>query len=286
MEYQLNFASVKEIMAIKPSAENARHSSVVTNYAPAISSWRSVTSSWRYWFGPGFTNMDQIIHTINNGWPDGAARIMKALSQVDLPRVRSVRRQKRRSDFGDHLDIQRVYAGDLEHAWTRTDRVDGSQTIGRNVLIACNIGGRADLSAEALFWRGAVTVRLAELCAVSGRNVEIYAYNKCSGFPRERDQVFTSVLVKRYSEPVDVERLAAVVALPAFFRYAIFKARLSIKVHGDQFDIGGTMYDPTITAESFGVAPSTTVLNISNVFDQEAAVELMKSLSEQVLTLR
>ncbi|MEW6358490.1 MAG: JAB domain-containing protein [Planctomycetota bacterium] len=74
-----------------------------------------------YWHG--VENAEDIFTYAKTGWTDGVRRTTEALKCLGIPRISSFHRQRRQGDFGDYIDMQRIYSGDVARAWTKTVRV-------------------------------------------------------------------------------------------------------------------------------------------------------------------
>lgn len=185
-----------------------------------------------------------------NGDPDGLERLtenMDRLGQMDRPR--SIRRRRARGDQGDELDIQRVYSGRLDDAWSR--REPRLSFAPRRVTITVTAACAGMHNSDTLFWRGAAAVRLADLATEAGYNVEILMFvggkRGTAGF----DRVSCYVTAKAFGAPLDMALLSGCVCHPAFFR-SIGHRWGSIKAK----DVGGngwyTPFDPRDDERSEG----------------------------------
>jgi len=172
----------------------------------------------------GRPTVQAVIESVEKGWPEGLERIRAALGQLSIPKLQSIRRKRSRSSFGDEVDMQRVYAGDLERAWTTSVRTmsDVRSTTPTSILV--DICGDANCSSESLFWSGATAVALAEAFHRSGRACEIVAYLRTDNATERGNNIFCAFKVQPAGTMVDLEHLAAVLGLSGFFRYYGWKA--------------------------------------------------------------
>jgi hypothetical protein len=173
--------------------------------------------SGEHWLGA--PNIKELNRRLKDGWPDGSDRLLKLATREINPT--SIRRRRERADQGAELDIHAVYRGDLSRAWTRTRRRSGSGV--RTVAILCNLGANSDTGANSLFWRGAAALKLTTALMEAGYNVAIYGFE--SGHKSCESSV-TSVAqfveIKAEDQPLDLDRLAALTAMPGYFRTALF----------------------------------------------------------------
>lgn len=178
------------------------------------------TKERRDWYG--VDTHAAALHAIEHGWNDGAARL--SALECTAPDIQSTRRRRVRGDQGDELDAQSVLRGDLSRAWTRTRRL--SRHSPRIVRILCNVGGASKVTAAELYWRGATALRAVETLEAAGLGVELWAG---SGSKRTSSGAFPQVgvfcCIKSSDTPLDVSRLAGLIALPAWFRTEALAAR-------------------------------------------------------------
>lgn len=156
---------------------------------------------------------DTVKRLIKSGWERGVRLMSKVQSKVDVPQPVNIRRRGRWTDAGDEVEMQRVYAGNLEHAWRRTMRTSGRGPARVRILvdsIAC-----AGVDAERMRWRGVAALVLADALTGAGYSVQIESVmvgGGCGG------RYLGSVIVKDYQSPLDLSALAATTVMPAFFR--------------------------------------------------------------------
>lgn len=166
------------------------------------------------WYGlPKSYDFAGVRDLVLSGWPDGLRRMDEALGAIEIPVPPiSVRRKRMRSDFGDELDIHRVFSGDFSRAFGSMKRPPGTKRRALQIVvdsIAC--GGR---DADEMFWQGAAAIKLAEMLSNAGYTVELYSAFKA----RANCSIDLRVLTKSSGAPLDLCAAAATLALPAFFR--------------------------------------------------------------------
>ena len=216
MEHQ-HFDTLEEFMGLKASPVNARQ-------------WKKSEHKWRtspeYAPGPrwwGIPTLDDAIRVCETGWQEGAARIQE-LTGADLT-VQGSRKRRRiaRGDFGNEVDLHRIYAGQLDTAWSRP--VKQERPALAQVTLLANIGATSNITAKQMFWRGAALLRAADLLASRGHDVEIVGYNEKNNlFAADKGEWASySVTVKRFGAPLDLPALASTFCLGGFHRYYGFK---------------------------------------------------------------
>lgn len=169
------------------------------------------------WFGA--SSFDELQRRLREGWSDGSRRLLEIATRDINPA--SIRRRRVRADQGDEVDMQAVWRGDLGRAWTRTRRQN--RTGVRSVSIIVDLGAHCGVGADSLFWRGASALKLASALTEAGYSVAIYgaASAKKADYASKVDAV-QMVSIKDEDQPLDLDRLAALTAMPGFFRSSLF----------------------------------------------------------------
>lgn len=183
------------------------------------------------WFGipTSPTVAEDVAKCITNGWPAGVDKLMAALDDVEQPESpKSQKRRRVRGDFGDSIDMGRVWAGDLDRAWERCGKREAKSA--RTISIVCDVWATWKVTGEALFWRGAATLKLADLLTASGYSVEIIAacvsadVLRNDGREIKPENTADLIVIKEASAPLDLGSLAASVCLSGFLRMVCFQA--------------------------------------------------------------
>lgn len=189
--------------------------------------------TWYGFNGDGNQAREKILH----GWSELLERLRPMMSRLELseavsPHRAVVRRRKmKRGDHGDFLDINRVNSGELDTAWTRPKRLNLYGVTDRRATIVVNVSASADTKFDETLWRAATAIKICDLLQSSGRSVEIYSGNSARNVNYQTDQN-AYCRIKEYLQPLQVERLAAMVSL-AFLRTYMFIAIGAIKAPVD-----------------------------------------------------
>lgn len=179
------------------------------------------------WWGPGMETPEDVNRALDSGWKEGAANMIQANKDLDIDiRVSRPRRKRVRRAFGDTLDMQRVWAGDLDTAWAATERGESMLPL-KHVCIALELNGNGFRSGDSFMWRGAAALALADLISESGRMVKIMMYGVTERAYKDGKAHVYTVKVKDYTEPLDVERLAAAACMAGTYRHSIWRVRES-----------------------------------------------------------
>ena len=179
------------------------------------------------WFG--VRDITDVERLARDGWPEGLAELRRELDVLSVPRLRNVRRRKARADFGDAVDMQAVYSGNLARAWETTRREAGTQAKDQHVTVVANLSVACKVRAQDVFWRGAAAMRIVDALLESGRNVQVFAYDYVRGdlMRKPYDESAYAFKVKDYGQHIAPERLAFALCLPAVLRWYIFKVQCS-----------------------------------------------------------
>jgi hypothetical protein len=168
------------------------------------------------WYGADCHTGNDVIAKLRDGWPEGRAKCEAMLSKIDTSNLVPISRKRRlvKTDMGDHLDIQKVYMGELDTAWQVAKRQStrGPQHISILANMVCS--GAED--SEVLFWRGVAAIALADKLEEAGYNVRLVVG---FGGPTGQSDEPTScrITVKDYGMPLDVSTVSSVI-MPGFFR--------------------------------------------------------------------
>jgi hypothetical protein len=118
---------------------------------------------------------------------------------------------------GDEVDVGLYLSGEPE---CMTDWVMAeTPSFGKVVKVIVHLTGTAGVSAEALMYRGLLACLLIDTLEASGLRCEVWGLPKCSADNGGDDPKYLAqVLLKPADEPVELDRLAFMLAHPAVFR--------------------------------------------------------------------
>lgn len=261
-----HYDSLTEMMELKPMTptNKARIENAETHGADRSLSWFGIEGG-----------ADGVYEAIESGWADGAQSLLRMFG--DLPQVKpcqSVRRVLKRGDHGDEFDIHRLYSGGLDQAWTR--RARGHRVSVKGVTIVCATGASHRISAEDMFWRGVCALSICDTLTQAGYSVEVIGTGGVSHAdkaqsPNVKHQA--SVTLKSHEQQLDIESLAACLALAGFARTVMFR-----KLAEADYDIAGNF---GVTLEPQGFADDALIVPAS-ITNRTAAI---KWLSEAILKI-
>jgi hypothetical protein len=178
----------------------------------------------RNWYG-GCTDANQAMRRIRDGWPEMLARLQGMFGD-DKPRLElaastvQVRRRKRkRADYGDTLDIHRVWSGELDKAWERPEREFRISASQRHATIFIDVATTCAENADNVLWRAAAALLICDLLITTGRAVEIYIGTSGTETFSDISWFWSGMRLKAYTQPLHMERLAAAVTATFFRTY-------------------------------------------------------------------
>lgn len=261
-----HFDSIHEIMRMEPTLKESR------SHLKRSVTERSGGKSWWGWNG-GFDTLNKML---DEGWSEGLAKMEKYLGELSLPMMRSNKRVKKRAAFGDEIDIQRIYNGDLERAWSTTERQIGSAVGRNNAIIQVDIATSAGTSSDSAFWRGAAATALTKIIVESGRSVQIIITETTSGvFNGSRDYQLNTTMLKEFDQPMDMENIMLCTSV-GFFRGYGFKAKLL----DEKYTLsGGLGYPESTTLPQNMVDDNARIIKIpKDILSLEAAQRLINEI--------
>jgi hypothetical protein len=167
------------------------------------------------------TSLDHAISLVDTGWTEGAAKVSHWSAKLGcfLDASRAVKARQFAWDVvGDFVDVGKYLTGEPECFGSEEN--DGEQIASRIVSIRLNSSVSGGLQADAIVARGVAVLVAVDLLESCGRRCEVIVSQSTSTYQIQAD---SNVIVKRPSEPVDLDRLAYAVAHPGFFRRLGFR---------------------------------------------------------------
>lgn len=225
----IHFHSIMDFMEFKPTGEaEANNGRAFKNFLRG--------SGDRKWFGPTNKNASQVITHALVGDISLGKRVTKMWAELDAAtnkntqdytqRIQVARRKRVRKSFGDELDIHKVYQGQLDTAWSATERVvtDVQHSL---ITLFVDIGGNANDDAVKSLWRATVITRLVDELVAAGKSVRVLAGGASQDtYYAEKRKSTVSCVVKEYNEHLSVDRLAAMTHT-GFYRVFGFAAKMA-----------------------------------------------------------
>jgi len=141
--------------------------------------------------------------------------------------IKVVKRKVKYTDFGDEIDIHKVYRGEIGTAWRKTERVEIDSKL-HLVTLLVDIGGHWGQDADDSLWRASVVVKIVRDLENAGKSVRVVVGTVSENVTRSNKMVATSIVVKEYNASLPLERLAAMCNL-GFRRTAGFACNYCVE---------------------------------------------------------
>lgn len=262
--HNYTFESMDDLIQAKRVAfaneENARHQ---FTRDPGQGSYRWICAD-----RDARTNDDVCRHLAAQTFPAGVARVEELAATFNAPAPMSRRRKPCRADYGDDLDMSRVWQGDLENAW-RTMRRE--QTVGPSrILIAINIAGSVNIRAEALAYRGAAAFALATSLLDAGYVVSIVACAHTTLNDGSNTPYNAEVSLLQPGGVFDIHKLCSLVASALLFRGVLIDHSLRVSQLPVDEGISRSKSKGTWSANSTGF-DYTAVMEYADNYAQASA---------------
>lgn len=177
------------------------------------------------------------------GWPEGMERVERLRAALpELPAPTSTKRRRRNADFGDSCDMGRVWAGDLDRAWTRCARE--SVRAPAPITVAVQMGCPSSADADSMAWRALSALTIADSLQAAGYAVQVLGYWLSDYWQRHDEPAAlcdTRITIKPFTAPLDVASAVATLAHPASIRGAFYAAWVRAAAeHGIALSMGLT----------------------------------------------
>lgn len=185
---------------------------------------RNATDRDQHRFDRGTGTYDEAIRLARNGWPDGLARMKDITGHLAHCRGdQTDTLVMHYAESGDDADVSRFVEGDPESMLEY--KPQAVPVTGRVIKMLVQVNGRAKITADQMFRRGAAALRIADLIERVGLRLEIWIVSTktLEGDINDTYSEFT-VIVKRPEQPLELDRLAFMLANVAVHRR--FIARL------------------------------------------------------------
>lgn len=200
-------------------------------------------------------------------------------------KIQKSRRRRTFGDEGDELDIEKVYNGDLDTCWTRTEKIE-FDTTHKFVTLFIENGAAWNENVTSSFWRAAVAVFLTRELERAGKSVKIVVGSCARGaLKTSNKKLAQSMTVKEYNQHVSLERVAAMTHL-GFFRTVSFAL-----FHMSDYTVCGNIGSPDwinngnwpIQLQKQADKGHTRLIHIKPATSQTSAIDALKSAYEQLL---
>lgn len=215
------------------------------------------------WYG-GISTRKQATNLLEKGWSEGVERLREVAAEIsDAPTPKIRRRVRRWADDGEELSIDRALAGQWDHAYSMSTRQtsEGPQIIDLVGLF----GGAGLMTAEEMFWQGAVLAILSDILESAGYRVRLIGEDPFAtdAFPPAIGS--NRVVIKEDHEPVRMDAIASVMCHAGTYRTHGFRMLFNVPLDGGE----GTFNCPPGIAASVRKAAEECGVALQGVFLQE-----------------
>lgn len=285
-EYVENGIYVQEFESLEDVIEYSKRNCLESNSKMK----REITSyeGGTHWFGPENHSVEDVKRHTEYKWNWGLNKIS------DLELIKSIgvlhrKRVRNRGDFGNEVDIHRVYSGDISRAWSTTPKVEAKRT--RPISVAVPLGGNANVDAETLFWRAAGGIKLVEALNYHNIPTRMYGFHVTHrAFDSEDNKYIINgenvqnklkqiFLIKDHQHPFNVSDAIKICAMAGFFRYYTFLAHLNNPYFKTDLGLGRCMNTedlPLFNGDKVFITPT-------NLSTKEEAETWLKKILNKVL---
>ena len=167
---------------------------------------------------------DEAVALAERGWSEGLEKMESLRGSLrKLEPQMAERHVGEFSESGDDVDIGRFVTGEPECMVNYS--VQFVPAAGRVIKLVYNLGASSAVSPKSMMLRGACAVMLSDLIEQSGLRVEILAVSAVTQDPYENAAGCFSILAKAASQPLELDRLAFILAHPSTLRRLMLRAR-------------------------------------------------------------
>lgn len=198
------------------------------------------------------TSFDGIIEILESGWNEGSKKVVELSAQLGIENLVDQTQTILEPDFsGSILDVGEYINGNPEHFLEYTESEVPKQVV--KICVPLTISGGEN--AQSLINRGVAMLALIDAIELTGVSTEVWM-NVYIGI-RGDGNLLTELKVKSSDEPFDVDKLACIIAHPAFFRrvYFSFVENMNEEIVNNIVNGGGYGYPESYISEDYDILP-------------------------------
>jgi hypothetical protein len=283
----VHFDSILEVLDYQCETKNKRR---FDEYIGNVSTYRRGAD----WYGKTNREAKDVVNHALGGDQELCRDLLEKISSFEesiganranyVGKVEVQKRKRVNGDFGNEIDIHKVYQGNVGTAWTDMVR-EVKDSVHPLVTLVIDVVGHSGESCNASFWRAAVALHVTQELIAAGKSVKIIAA-ECSVNSMFRDsrKLSTSITVKEFNQPVSIERIAAMTHL-GFFRTFNFAAK-----QVQEAECRGNLGQPTdlndknvsLHIQEEIAEGHTKLLHIPRVNNLRGAEKALKSVYNQI----
>ena|SRR3990167_210707 len=263
MTYKQEYNSVSELIEkvwLKPHAKNKKHRRAIL--------LEKNKKGRMGWYSDKPATPHEMVDRIKNGDTYNLEKIRNLAGKINIENIKSLKRKRKKSDQGDDLNIESVYSGNLDRAWSSVGKSQGVAINGKEVTICVNVGGNCNRDASTLIHRGVLGLAMADAYATAGYAVSVYAYFAGENVTVTGHDLSVTLKLTEEGMPFDAEKLSSVLCSPGFFR-TLFLATILAVPEKVTDGMGHVTYAPP--------APIDGAINISGVWSEYDIQDYLKN---------
>ena len=188
------------------------------------------------WYGHHEGNKGALkIARYAEAWAEGHKLINEASEGLDIacPRVKRRKRKRCLGPQGASVNMDQVWAGNLDRAWHTFKRETREGAGNQCVRFYVNVGGNCGISAKEMVWPAAAVAIAAKVLEQAGVPTEIIGCSAGENFAKHaKDKEYCSQLktfpLKKEGEPLDLDRIIRFTCHAGIYRTVGFKVIFSV----------------------------------------------------------
>lgn len=240
VDYHYKCESLGEFM--EQASSSAPHSTM-------RSSSKNVYGNYSWDLG---TDLNQAIKLLENGWPEGSKKVTELSAELGVENLVEQTCTILEPDFsGSILDVGEYINGNPEHFLEYTE----SEVPKPVIKICVPLSISACENAQSLVNRGVAMLALIDAIELTGASTEVWVNSYISA--KDQYRILSEIKIKASEEPFDVDKLAFIIAHPAFYRriYFSFVENMNNRIVSDIVNGRGYGRPETYKSEDYDILP-------------------------------
>ena len=195
----------------------------------------------------GYASFDDALKFVETGWSDGHKEVVKGMSGMIEQRGYLEGDELNPGMSGSVVDVVAFIEGRPD-CYMDFEEIEDSRPV---LKVGVQFSAQAKYSSQCFTNRGSAMLSLVEILEASGIPVELWGYANTQ-YCNEIQRI--DVLLKPSSEPIDIDRIAFVLAHSAFYRHIGFAVKSWFwKEKGETFGDVGRCQSCELSDDAFDV---------------------------------
>lgn len=181
--------------------------------------WSSISEDDGHTWAYGISHYEKAAEILTHGWNEGREKLIKTAETLNLTNVinTGVGYRTRLADEGEEVDVGKFLEQEDDYFWNFVAPEQNVINIHLMEAVSCNV------DAAVIERKGLAVAALCQILESNGYSVNLVAVTSISN--RSMDKRFRErIIVKRAEDPLDLSRIAFVLAHPAYNRKIMFRA--------------------------------------------------------------